>query len=313
MSDKELYDDALEKAIRLTSSTIGFFHQVSEDQQTITLTTWNAEALRSCTAAYDTHYPLAQAGNWVDCVRLKKPIIYNDFQRSPNQRGLPEGHAVLLRFMSIPVMVSDRVRLIFGVGNKSTPYDDEDLTQVQLVANELHKIMMQRRAEEALRQANAELEQRVADRTRKLNQANAQLEHIAMEDTLTGLYNRRQFNLAPELEIHRLRRSGEYLSIIMADVDFFKLCNDHYGHLAGDTCACGRSPTSFATPSGAPATRSPGMAARNSRSSCPFAGRTWPCGWRNGCARRWGRKPCRMNIPRRRRLSPSASASMAPR
>jgi hypothetical protein len=54
-------------------------HRVSDDQKTIILTAWNAEALRNCTASYAAHYPLAEAGNWVDCVRYKRPIVHNDF------------------------------------------------------------------------------------------------------------------------------------------------------------------------------------------------------------------------------------------
>lgn len=154
---QQLHEYALEKAVALTGSSIGFLHRVSDDQQTIILTAWNTEALKSCTAAYATHYPLAEAGNWVDCVRYKRPIVYIDFPASPNQKGLPDGHSPVRRFMSIPVMEDDKVRIIFGVGNKIEPYDDQDVVQLQLVANELHKIIVQRNSEEALRAALAEV------------------------------------------------------------------------------------------------------------------------------------------------------------
>jgi len=150
LSDKQLYDYALEHAVGLTDSAIGFFHLISDDQKGIILTTWNSEALKNCTAVYDTHYPVDNAGNWVDCVRLKRPVIYNDFANSPNQKGLPEGHSPILRFMTIPVMDGDKVRIIFGVGNKKAEYNEYDVIHIQLVANELHKIIAQRRAEKAL-------------------------------------------------------------------------------------------------------------------------------------------------------------------
>ena len=69
LSDRELYDFALNQAVKITDSTIGFFHLVSEDEKEIILTTWNQEALRSCTAGNEGHYPIEKAGNWVDCVR----------------------------------------------------------------------------------------------------------------------------------------------------------------------------------------------------------------------------------------------------
>ena len=161
LTDKELFDHVLDRAVWLTESAIGFFHKVSEDQQSIILTTWNREALKNCTASYDTHYPLSEAGNWVDCVRQQRPVVYNDFAQSPNQRGLPEGHTPLRRFMSIPVVRSGKVCVIFGVGNKATDYTDADAQQLQVVANEVHKIMVQRGAQERLRRSEERFRQLV--------------------------------------------------------------------------------------------------------------------------------------------------------
>ncbi|MHC1755739.1 MAG: PAS domain S-box protein [Methanosarcina sp.] len=155
LSDRELYDFALNQAVKITDSTIGFFHLVSEDEKEIILTTWNQEALRSCTAGNEGHYPIEKAGNWVDCVRLKRPVVYNDFPSSPNQKGLPAGHAAVKRFMSVPVTENGKVRIIFGVGNKVDEYDDRDVVQLQLVANELHKIMKLRRIENEVRESEA--------------------------------------------------------------------------------------------------------------------------------------------------------------
>jgi len=150
LTDRELYDFALDKAVDLTESTIGFFHLLSEDQNTIYLTTWNEEALKNCRAGEESHYPIGNAGNWVDCVRLKQPVIYNDFPRSPNRKGLPEGHAPLYRFMSIPVLENGKVRFIFGVGNKKKEYTEQDVIHIQLIANELEKILKRRATDRAL-------------------------------------------------------------------------------------------------------------------------------------------------------------------
>ena len=157
LSDKELYDYVLDIAVSLTNSTIGFFHQVADDQETIILTTWNNYALTNCTAPHDTHYAIEQAGNWVDCVRLKKPVVYNDYPNSPGRKGLPEGHTPVERFMSIPVIEDGEVRFIFGVGNKQEDYQEHDVDQIQLVANELHKIIKQREAEKVLKEKEQQL------------------------------------------------------------------------------------------------------------------------------------------------------------
>src|SRR5208283_2359717 len=53
-------------------------------------------------------------------------------------------------------------------------------------------------------------------------------------DGLTQAFNRRYFNEALEREFNRTRRYGRALSLILFDIDHFKLVNDTYGHLAGD-------------------------------------------------------------------------------
>lgn len=55
-------------------------------------------------------------------------------------------------------------------------------------------------------------------------------------DELTGIANRRRFNEYLYIEWNRSRRSGNLLSMLMVDVDFFKNYNDFYGHLQGDKC-----------------------------------------------------------------------------
>jgi PAS domain S-box-containing protein len=150
MSDKELYDHVLERAVMLTDSAIGFFHLVDHNRKSIILTTWNSEALKNCTAAYNNHYPIDQAGNWVDSIRLQRPVVYNDYQSSPHRRGFPEGHTPIMRFMSIPVLENGKARIIFGVGNKAEEYEEQDIDQLQLVAHEMLKIIKQRRSDDAL-------------------------------------------------------------------------------------------------------------------------------------------------------------------
>jgi diguanylate cyclase (GGDEF)-like protein/PAS domain S-box-containing protein len=58
----------------------------------------------------------------------------------------------------------------------------------------------------------------------------------ANTDSLTGLANRRYFDETLKVKFQRLQGAGDYLSIIMLDVDHFKKFNDQYGHLAGDDC-----------------------------------------------------------------------------
>lgn len=62
----------------------------------------------------------------------------------------------------------------------------------------------------------------------------AELADLAATDALTGLLNRRSFDLALEREWRRTSRTASPLSLLMIDVDHFKAYNDRYGHVAGD-------------------------------------------------------------------------------
>ncbi len=57
---------------------------------------------------------------------------------------------------------------------------------------------------------------------------------LSSRDALTGLSNRRQFELALAREIDRVARAGEPALLLMLDIDRFKLVNDTHGHAAGD-------------------------------------------------------------------------------
>ena len=64
----------------------------------------------------------------------------------------------------------------------------------------------------------------------------AELERLSYLDGLTGVANRRQFDINLDLEWRRMARIDKSLSLIMCDIDFFKAYNDTYGHQAGDKC-----------------------------------------------------------------------------
>lgn len=88
--------------------------------------------------------------------------------------------------------------------------------------------------QESLRALNKSLELRIAERTRDLEQANEQLKRLSLTDALTGIANRRRFDQTLEQEWRRCGRNGRPLTVALLDVDWFKLYNDHYGHVAGD-------------------------------------------------------------------------------
>ncbi|MEN3786494.1 GGDEF domain-containing protein [Aeromonas veronii] len=63
-----------------------------------------------------------------------------------------------------------------------------------------------------------------------------QLDQLAKQDPLTGVANRRHFNIELDRALAHSQESGAPLSLILIDVDYFKRFNDHYGHQVGDMC-----------------------------------------------------------------------------
>jgi diguanylate cyclase (GGDEF)-like protein len=78
----------------------------------------------------------------------------------------------------------------------------------------------------------AEIEQK----TLELAAANNELQRLSNEDSVTHLANRRKFEECLSQEWKRMLREQRPLSLVLCDVDFFKLFNDTYGHQAGDKC-----------------------------------------------------------------------------
>lgn len=70
----------------------------------------------------------------------------------------------------------------------------------------------------------------------QLTAINHTLETLALLDGLTGLANRRQFDVILRETIAQSALSGKRIALIMLDVDMFKKYNDHYGHVEGDKC-----------------------------------------------------------------------------
>jgi diguanylate cyclase (GGDEF)-like protein len=81
---------------------------------------------------------------------------------------------------------------------------------------------------------NRLLVEQLKTHTRELERLNARFKEMADRDGLTELFNHRYFRHALEVEVAAATRHGRKLSLILLDVDHFKLYNDAHGHLAGD-------------------------------------------------------------------------------
>jgi diguanylate cyclase (GGDEF)-like protein len=107
--------------------------------------------------------------------------------------------------------------------------DDEDVivglaTQVELANAHFHVVEMQSEI----------IEKSIAAQTRDLAEANETLQALSMEDHLLEIGNRRSMEVDLEHTHAAALRYGRMYSVVLLDVDYFKLYNDHYGHNMGD-------------------------------------------------------------------------------
>ncbi|RIX49665.1 MAG: PAS domain S-box protein [Rhodocyclales bacterium GT-UBC] len=152
LEERDFMQHALDLIEQMTDSKISFMHFVNMDENSIELAAWSHNTRENyCTAQYNSHYPISQAGIWADAARLQRPVVVNDYANAPNKHGMPEGHSALTRLINVPVLEDGHVRMVTGAGNKKAPYTDSDIESIQLISNEVWRIVSHKRAENALR------------------------------------------------------------------------------------------------------------------------------------------------------------------
>jgi signal transduction histidine kinase len=168
LSTDEVLRLVLDEIEAQTNSKIGFYHFVEADNETISLQNWSTNTLRNmCTAeGKGNHYPISRAGVWTDCVHEQRPVIHNDYASLPHRKGLPPGHAPVIREMVVPILRDGRIVAIIGVGNKPSDYDETDIAIASLLGDISWEIVERKQAEkhlhtlmEELKRSNADLEQ----------------------------------------------------------------------------------------------------------------------------------------------------------
>ncbi|MBD2495742.1 PleD family two-component system response regulator [Nostoc sp. FACHB-280] len=115
-----------------------------------------------------------------------------------------------------------------------TNLDDEDsinrafdVGAINFITKPIQLTVLRRQLRQLLKQAQV---------YKQLEAANKALQELANEDSLTGLANRRRFDDYINTQWINLAQQESPLSLILCDIDFFKLYNDQYGHPMGDVC-----------------------------------------------------------------------------
>jgi signal transduction histidine kinase len=159
-SEQEITDFALEEAVKLTRSEVGWMGALNEDDSLVLLYNFSSEARRECEVVGNPHsFVVKSGGIWAEPIFTKKPILLNDYNADhPRKKGFPEGHIPLRRFLAIPVMDAGRVVAVAEVGNKHTDYDRSDVRQLTLLMSGVWRVILNKRAKDALMQSKSQAE-----------------------------------------------------------------------------------------------------------------------------------------------------------
>jgi GAF domain-containing protein len=117
---RQLTDFALDKAIKLTSSELGYLGFTGEDENIVEMYAWPNEARWQCTIENRQNIVgVGDLGLLGEAIGQRRLIIANDCQAPGKYKtGNPDGHTPILRYMSIPVFDGDRIVAVAGWATK---------------------------------------------------------------------------------------------------------------------------------------------------------------------------------------------------
>lgn len=136
----------------------------------------------------------------------------------------------------IPIIKQKEIKGVLYLENSQVrgAFQKERLQLLNMIASQASISLENANMFQELDNMNKNLEQKVFERTRELDEKNRMLELLSTTDQLTGLYNRRHLENYLRNELERSERYGSHLSVILLDIDRFKAINDNQGHDVGD-------------------------------------------------------------------------------
>ncbi|MHC4404033.1 MAG: CHASE domain-containing hybrid sensor histidine kinase/response regulator [Planctomycetota bacterium] len=170
---------SLDVAEQLTESRFGFIGELNEAGRFNVLALsdpgWDACTMPRSDAAVLVR-DMEVRGIFGEVLKQQRAVLTNDPASHPNSVGFPEGHPKLTAFLGVPWKRGGKTFGMIGVGNKPSGYGAADQEALEALSVACVEALLRKRAEEALREAHDELEQRVEQRTAELARANASLE-----------------------------------------------------------------------------------------------------------------------------------------
>ncbi len=175
---------AMEEAVHLTGSTIGYVAFLNEDESVLTMHAWSKTAMQECLISdKPVSYPVDSTGLWGECIRQRRPVITNDYAAlDPHKKGISNGHVPLRRILNVPVFEGEKIVVVAGVGNKEDAYDSTDIRQLELLMSGMWTIIGRKRAEEEVQRNNEELQAAYEEISATEEELRANLDEIIRQE-----------------------------------------------------------------------------------------------------------------------------------
>lgn len=166
-------------------------------------------------------------------ITTEEPLIIDDVTTELVFRDVPSVLSLGVRaYVGIPLVTEDGqvIGSFCAVDFKPKHWTERDID----ILSDLARSTMREIELRSLIQESASTNLRLVEQMQKVNELNHRLEVLTTTDALTGINNRRAFEHSLAQELALVERRSTPLSLVIVDVDHFKMINDTYGHAAGD-------------------------------------------------------------------------------
>ena len=132
----------------LTYSCLSFLHFYSSEERDSELTIWSERTLEDFFKTNgDIHCPVGETGICADARSQLSTVMFNNPADYKHEHGLPEGNTELNRLICVPVIENGQAIMVVGIGNRDSDYSALEVETVELIANEMWRIIQRRRLE----------------------------------------------------------------------------------------------------------------------------------------------------------------------
>ena len=152
-TERELTAFALEKALELSNSDIGYVGFFDETEMSLRVKCWSKNLAGVGAGEKPDRILVKQGGMWSKTIKKRQALIRNKASGKLHalQEGYPSAEIRITRHMTLPVFEDKHIVAMLAVGNKEAEYAEPDVRQLTLLAQAMWRLIQRRRAEKSLR------------------------------------------------------------------------------------------------------------------------------------------------------------------